>query len=79
VKKEHELLAHKDFAYDGIYDMFIVPFKFERLVFNQTMLHTCALIYNLVWLPLRVFYTVAVTAKSFLVPRSLKPAAASSP
>jgi len=42
------------FKYNHIYDVLIIPFRFEKFILWSFLLHLNALIYNLVILPLRV-------------------------
>ena len=53
-ERDQAIKDSKDFSYNGIYEILIVPFKFEKLVFWQCMLYVSTLIYNSVVLPIRV-------------------------
>lgn len=53
-----DLLESRDFADEGLYNVFIIPFKFEKLICIQGLMHLCALIYNLVVLPIRVTWSL---------------------
>lgn len=65
-----ELFESKDFADEGLYNVFIIPYKFEKLIFIQGLLQTCALIFNLVILPIRVTWSLLkIPLKSIDGPR----------